>query len=273
MQWVEQEIEQAHTEDISHPGNLPFFLSPPEPNGHAVLLIHGFGASPQEMRPLGNALLKYHVTSYGVRLPGHGTTPEDLATRDANEWLTTIHQNYRSLVDTGYEVSIAGLSTGALLTLKMALQDHPAKLVLLAPFLRLQHQLAPFAGLIRYFIPYQKKEISPAERPFYYQKRPLKGIAQVNKLARQLRGELHRITTPSLILTSTGDATIASGTAAEIYRQLGGNKKQFHCYGNNVPHVLTSDQNPSQQDVLRRCINFIISDSFSTTTGAPDLPD
>ncbi len=257
MEWFDRKIDLAHTEGVSHPENLPFFLSPEKPNGQAVLLIHGFGASPREMFPLGEFLRKHDFTVYGVRLPGHGTSPEDLATRSAEEWLTTIEHGYQSLLAMNFEVSVAGLSTGALLTLKLA-QQHPLKkLILLSPFLQLHHFLAPFAGLLSYLIPYQKKDISAVEQPFYYQQRPLKGIAQINRLCKQLRGRLDSITTPSLILTSTGDATIAKGTAAKIHQQLGSSNKQFHCYGDNVPHVLTTAENPQQQDVLQRCVSFL----------------
>ena len=257
MRWFEQETELAHKEGVSHPENLPFFLSPENPNGQAVLLIHGFTASPREMLPLGRILQKHNFTVYGVRLPGHGTSPEDLSTRRASEWQTNVKHSYQSLVKMDFEISVAGLSTGALLALNLALQHPLDKLILLSPFLQLQHFLAPFAGLLSYLIPYQNRDISESERPFYYQQRPLRGIAQINRLSRQLRGKLSLITTPSLILTSTGDATIAEGTAAKIHQQLGSNQKQFHCYGNEVPHVLTTAENPLQQDVLQRCINFL----------------
>ncbi len=257
MQWFEQEIELSHDEGVSHPENLPFFLSAKNPNGQAIVLIHGFGASPREMLPLGKILQRHDFTVYGARLPGHGTSPEDLATRKAEEWLATVEHGYQSLVKMGFATSAAGLSTGALIALKLALQQHLEKLILLSPFLQLDHFLAPFAGLLSHLIPYQEKDISTAEQPFYYQQRPLKGIAQINRLSRQLRGKLSLITTPSLILTSTGDATIAPGTAEKIYQQLGGQKKQFHCYGDEVPHVLTTTENPQQHDVLQRCVNFL----------------
>ncbi len=257
MQWLEQEIELAHNERVSHPDNFPFYLSPKNSNGQAVLLVHGFSASPREMLPLGEILLQHNYTTYGVRLPGHGTTPQDLANRRAGEWLNTVERGYQSLIEMNLNVNVVGLSTGALLSLHLALKHHPNKMILLSPFLQLQHLLAPFASLLSHLIPYQDKEISEAERPFYYQRRPLKGISQINRLLKQLNGKLESIITPTLILTSTGDATIAKGTASKIYQQLGSNEKQFHCYGNEVPHVLTTTENPRQQDVLQRCISFL----------------
>ena len=257
MKWFEQEIEKSRNEGVTHPDNFPFLLYPENTNGQAVVLIHGFSASPREMLPLGKRLQQHNFTVYGARLPGHGTQPEDLATRKAEEWLATAERGYQSLVEMGFKTSAAGLSTGALVTLKLALHHPLKKQVLLSPFLQLNHFLAPFAGVLSYLIPYQNRAISTTDQPFYYQQRPLKGIAQINRLRRQLRGQLNLITTPSLVLTSTGDATIAPGTATEIYRKLGSKIKQFHCYGDDVPHVLTTTENPRQQDVLQRCVNFL----------------
>ncbi len=257
MQWFNQEIELAYNEGVTHPENLPFFLSPEKPNGQAVLLVHGFGASPREMFPLGKKLQQHNFTVLGVRLPGHGTSPEDLANRRAEEWLATVEHGYLSLAQRDFKVSAAGLSTGALLILKLALQQQLENLILLSPFLKLHHMLAPFAGFLSNLIPYQKKEISSEESPFYYQRRPLKGIAQINILRRELSDKLKMIKAPSLTLTSSGDKTIAAGTAEKVYQQLGSLQKQFHCYGDEVPHVLTTSENPQQQDTLQRCINFL----------------
>jgi len=257
MQWFDQELELAKNEGVSHPGNFPFFLVPQVPNGQAVLLVHGFGSSPREMFPLGKMLQQHNFTVFGARLPGHGTSPEDLANRRAEEWLATIERGYLSLAEMAFKISAAGLSTGALLILKLARQQQLENLILLSPFLKLQHVLAPYTAALSHLITYQKKEISIKERPFYYQRRPLKGIAQINVLLKQISDELSSITIPSLTLTSTGDAVIAKGSAAKIHQKLGGNQKQFYCYGDEVPHVLTTAENPRQQDVLQRCVSFL----------------
>ncbi|MCW8859374.1 MAG: alpha/beta fold hydrolase [Deltaproteobacteria bacterium] len=260
MHWFDQETNLAIQEGVSHPQNYPFFLQPDNPGNHAALLIHGFGSSPRELFPLAAKLLEQGFRVYGVRLPGHGTSPEDLAQRQAEEWLAKVEQGYLNLKTMSEKVSVVGLSTGALLALKLALHQPLEKLVLLSPFLKLQHFLAPVAGLLSFIIPYQEKEISEPERPFYYQRRPLKGIAQINRLRRQVREQLPQVTAATLVLASLGDETIARGTAEELFSRLGSQVKQFHSYGLNVPHVLTSEENPELQDVLKRCSDFLTED-------------
>jgi len=257
MQWFEEEKKKAAADGVREEKNFPFLLRPQHSGRRAVLLIHGFSSSPREMLPLAHELVKLNLTVYGVRLPGHGTTPQDLAERKAEEWLSACKRGYIELVKHGFSVSAGGLSTGALLTLKLALRYPLEKQVLLAPFLKLQHPLAAAARLLSLIIPYQQKELQPDEVPFYYARRPLKGIAQINRLRWQLARELDRITTPTLVLASEGDKTIAEGTAADLYTKLGSKDKSFHLYGMDVPHVLTSPQNPEQPDVLKRCCDFL----------------
>lgn len=257
MDWFEKEKQSAVEAGVTNRENLPFLLRPEQPGTKAVILIHGFSSSPREMLPLGTELVKHNLAVYGVRLPGHGTSPRDLATRRAEEWLTVCKNGYLELVRHGYTVSAAGLSTGALLSMKLALRYPLDRQVLLAPFLKLQHPLAAAAGLLSHVVPYQEKELLADELPYYYRQRPLKGIAQINRLRWQLAKELELITVPTLILASRGDKTIAEGTAENIYERIGSGEKEFHLYGRDVPHVLTGYQNPEQQDVLQRCCRFL----------------
>lgn len=257
MASLEQELQLADSAGVTHPENLPFFLQPAEPNGRGVLLVHGFSATPREMRSLGDMLCAANFTVFGVRLPGHGTTPEDLAGRHAEEWLAAAERGYQILAQQKLSICGVGVSTGALLLLKLSLLRNFAGLALLSPFLNLQHPLANFAGPLSLLVPFQQRAISAAEQPFYYQRRPLKGIGQINRLRRQLKKDLPKIKIPTLVLASQGDLTIAPGTAEQLFIHLGSADKQFHCYGEEVPHVLTTAENPQQQDVFAKVLDFL----------------
>src|SRR5688500_11205997 len=56
------------------------------------LLIHGFTGSPQSTLPLGRYLGDQGLSVTGVRLPGHGTTWQDLNSRTADEWIATVDE-------------------------------------------------------------------------------------------------------------------------------------------------------------------------------------
>jgi carboxylesterase len=256
---LEKELELAVAAGVNHPENLPFLLLPEKPNGRGVLLVHGFTATPREMRSLGEFLCRHNFTVFGVRLPGHGTSPEDLAGRRSEEWLATVEQGFQLLAARTHTISGVGLSTGAMLLLKLSLLRSFEKLVLLSPYLRMKHALAPLVGWLSLLIPYQDREIGTHDQPFYYPRRPLKGVIQINRLLRQLQGKLELIKTPVLVLASEGDATISPGTSRRLFNRLGSRRKQFHCYGPEVPHVLTTAENPLQQDVFFRTLSFLNS--------------
>ena len=256
---LQKELELARAAGVEHPENFPFLLEPEQPNGKGALLVHGFTATPREMRDLGEFLCQHHFTVFAVRLPGHGTTPEDLAERRAEEWLAAVEGGFQLLTEKRLSVYGVGLSTGALLLLKLSLLRRVEKLVLLSPFLQLKHTLAALAGWISPLLPFQEREIREQDLPFYYRRRPLKGIAQINRLRHQLKDKLQLIQTPVLVLTSSGDQTIAPGTARNLFGQLGSPDKEFFCYGDEVPHVLTTTENPRQKEVFKRTLDFLLS--------------
>jgi carboxylesterase len=254
---LEQELELAHTDGVKHPGNLPYLLVPEQPNGEGVLLVHGFTASPQELRCLGDRLYRLGFTVFGVRLPGHGTTPHDLAHRHAEEWLAAVERGYQLLAERNLQVIGIGLSTGTLTLLNVSLTRPFAKLVLLSPFLKLRHWLAPWADLLSYLIPFHHREIDEDEHPFYYQHRPMRGVAQIFRLIRQIQHQLPLISTPTLVLAAAGDMTIAPGTSRELFNLIGSREKHYFCYGTEAPHVLTTHKNPCQQDVFDKIQEFL----------------
>ena len=109
----------SRKQGVSDQDNLPFMLCPPGAKT-AVLLIHGFTATPWEMRPLADFLADAGIASLAVRLPGHGTSPEDLAVRRWEEWRNATIEGYQILSKDFQTVYGMGMSTGCLLLLSIA---------------------------------------------------------------------------------------------------------------------------------------------------------
>ena len=68
-----------------------------EGNSTGVLVIHGFTGCNQSMLPYGKALAAKGYTVMGPRLPGHGTTVEDMALRKYTEWTGEAEQALQEL--------------------------------------------------------------------------------------------------------------------------------------------------------------------------------
>jgi carboxylesterase len=248
-------LDQARRDGVSSVDNLPFYHE--APGNAAVLLVHGFSATPWEMRAIGQHLVGAGFTVLGVRLPGHGTTPEALAVTSRQQWLQAVVEGFALLSAQGKRVYGLGQSTGALLLICAARQLPLAGLVLLSPFLRLRHPLAPLAGLLRHLYPFQHRRIDPALAPYYYERRPLLAIAQLVRLLRQVRRLLPKTTTPVLLLSGAGDRTADPDSAIEFFHRLAGYPRRLCLFGPDVPHILSTAENPRQQEVFALTVDFL----------------
>jgi carboxylesterase len=257
MDGFSAELDQANKDGVAHPQNLPFLFKPEKPNGKAILLIHGFGASPYEMIPLADFLCAEGYLALGVRLAGHGTSPEDLRTCQWQDWVNSVERGYACLQKTGMPIDLIGQSTGALIGLTFALQKELARLVLLSPFLKLHHPLANFAGVLKYLIPYQQRHLPYPEKLHYYERRPLAGIEQIGKLRDQLVHKLNQIKNPALVLAAEGDKTVAKGSGRALFENLNNPLNRFHLFGPEVPHVLSTQENPKFQEACTIIEEFL----------------
>ncbi len=97
----------------------------PERRELALVVLHGFSASPGELRPLPDRVadgLGAHVVY--ARLAGHGLSGADLARPGAGAWLADAERAYRIGTRIADRVVLMGSSTGA--TLGLWLQVHHA---------------------------------------------------------------------------------------------------------------------------------------------------
>ena len=128
------------------------FLLPGAPNAPVgVVLLHGFLASPAEMRGLGEFLHGFDASAapvsnaaspptaatteseivsgdargvpvYGVRLKGHGTSPWDLRERSYEDWVASTLRGIAIMQGLCERVVLVGFSTGGTLALHAAAQ-------------------------------------------------------------------------------------------------------------------------------------------------------
>ena len=91
---------------------------------HGALVIHGFTGNPGSMRGVAEAFAAagYHVEM--PRLPGHGTTVEDMLTTGWSDWSGAANEAYQTLAARCRHVVVVGLSMGGSITLWLAGQ-HP----------------------------------------------------------------------------------------------------------------------------------------------------
>ena len=89
-----------------------------------VLALHGFTGNPSSMRGFAQAMAAagHHVEL--PRLPGHGTTVEEMITTRWADWVAEVETAYQRLAERTDRVVVAGLSMGGSLALATAFA-HP----------------------------------------------------------------------------------------------------------------------------------------------------
>jgi carboxylesterase len=233
------------------------------------VLVHGFTATPDEVRPLGDALAAAGFPCRAVRLPGHGTQVADLATVGHRDWLAAVGQAVRRMAADGSPVALAGVSLGALLSLAVAgAGDPPVRaLALLGTPLRFADERA---ALLR-FVAWVPGAIGPTRvvrkrhgrdildeaaraRSSAYDAMPLAGVVELLRLRAIVKRLLHRVTHPTLVLHGRHDRTAPVANVELLRRRLPARPLEVTVFERSA-HVLTEDA--ERDAVAARVVRFL----------------
>jgi carboxylesterase len=242
----------------------PFFF---EGGPTGCLLIHGFSGSPPEMRPMGEYLAEKGLTVIGVRLAGHGTTPEDMARTGWRDWIASAEEGLRELQRHCNQVFVAGLSMGGLITLHLA-AHHPLDgiIAMAAPanITDWRFHLLPLAQyFIRWVTPNIESDLTDPEaekRLFSYKVLPVRCIVSLRQLLHLVRRELPQIQMPALVMQGEKDHHVPADSAQIIFQELGTAEKEIVWWPNSG-HCITVDS--EREVVWARAYEFIAKHSRS----------
>jgi carboxylesterase len=179
------------------------------------VLLHGFTAAPKEMRPLGQYLAELNYTVRGVRLAGHGTSPQDLARTPWRDWVASAEGAIDELRGRCDRVWIIGLSLGGLIGLYLAARQRIDGVIALAPPIFTLDKRVRFARFIWPFKPYSAKDVANLHDPQAlaghadYPLNPTRAVAQLNELMRRTRHDLRSINVPVLVIQSRQDQVVS----------------------------------------------------------------
>jgi carboxylesterase len=111
-----------------------------------LLLIHGLGGTPLEMKATGEAMARQGFTVCIPQLAGHCGTYEDLKKPRWHDWVASVLAGLKQLRETCDTVVVGGLSTGAILSLNLAARypDLVQGVALLAPTIWLNGWMVPY---------------------------------------------------------------------------------------------------------------------------------
>jgi carboxylesterase len=194
-----------------------------------VLVLHGFTGNPSSMRSLAERAAAAGYTVELPRLPGHGTTVEDMMTTTWDDWSGAALAAYDELAERCERVAIVGLSMGGGLTAFIAEQrPFVAGCVFINPLVK-----SPAPGMedainemlesgVETFdsIGSDVKKEGVVEAS--YGATPLRCVLSLVTGARDVELKLSDIVAPSLLLSSREDHVVTSDNGDAIVEQSSG---------------------------------------------------
>ncbi len=195
-----------------------------------ALCIHGFTGNPGSMRPVAEAFADAGLSVELPRLPGHGTTVEDMMTTDWADWSGEVEAAYQRLAARTDAIVVAGLSMGGTLTLWAATQ-HPdiAGIVCINPLS--QPQPAEVIDMVKGMIaegtmtmPGIGSDISePGVVESAYEGTPLPPLVSlIEDGATPLSTHYGSITVPMLLMSSPNDHVVDPASVDILAADYGG---------------------------------------------------
>jgi len=229
------------------------FLIRGRKNEPGVLLIHGYMAAPHEVRELAEYLAKRGFWVYAPRVKGHGTSPDDLATRKYQEWIKSIDDGYAVLTATCERIVAGGFSNGAGLAIELAervpglgglfaicpplkLKDISSKLVpAIDVWNRLMERLRR-GGAKKEFV-----ENRPENPHINYSRNPISGIRELERFMESIEPAIASIKVPALVIQAHGDPVVNPKGSRKVYELLGSQNKSYIVL-NIDRHVIVSGE-------------------------------
>ena len=98
-----------------------------------VLVLHGFTGNPSSMRSLAERIAAEGFSVELPRLPGHGTSVEDMMTTNWADWSSAALDAFDELEQRSNHVAVVGLSMGGGLTAYVGEQSQRRGLVFINP--------------------------------------------------------------------------------------------------------------------------------------------
>lgn len=247
----------------------------------AVLALHGFGATPQEVLLVLEVAEELGLRALAPLLPGHGTTVQDLAQTRWVDWRRGAHEALDQLGPG--PTLVVGSSMGSLLALELAM-ERPADVLALGvlaspirlptPFPSLALRLWCGVGAPDFNLPKSSPDIrDPVLRSnqVTYEAQPCYAGNEVRLAGERLLPRLHEIHCPAFIAHGRRDHVCPVSNSRLLYRRLGAPawEKQLLILPRSY-HIITRDL---ERGVLRgELYRFMARVSAGRAAARPAVP-
>jgi len=200
----------------------------------AVLFIHGFSATKEELRPLPDLVARdLGANLHFTRLKGHGEDPEAFGAATCAQWMADVAEALAIAQTIGKDVIIIGCSTGCTLaTIAMAQGAQVKGMVHVSPNFGLRHPVAQtllqlpgvrhyghlIAGRTRSF-----PVLNDAHAAYWTTSYPISAVYTMADAVRAAKAcDIEGIKVPAFFAINPDDQVISPKAAARIMKAWGG---------------------------------------------------
>lgn len=259
-----------HTEKIIH-----WHGPVGEATEHAIVYIHGFSATRQEIMPLPQMVAETLAANiFYTRLSGHGRPGQHMGEADSSDWIRDAREAWEIGQRLGRKVILISVSTGGTLSTWISAQPSSKQLhsqILISP----NFDIADKSGYLltwpyglevaQWFLDNERgfSPHNPEQAKYWTTRYPLTAVKQLLNLLQEVEKlDKTTIKAPTQIIYSPEDKVVDTAAIEEAYMQLGSPIKQLIPYtGSTDPsqHCLAGDiLSPNSNAPLHEMIvNFI----------------
>lgn len=242
----------------------PFFAEgrPDEPDGLrvGVLLSHGFTGSPASMVPWGRHLAGQGFSVAVPRLPGHGTTWQEMNRTGWQDWYGELERAFEKLAAGCDRVVVGGLSMGGGLVLKLA-ADHGrdvAGVMLVNAAVASSNKQLLAVPLLKRVVPSMPGIVNDIKKPGQdehgYDRIPLRALGSMLAGWKAVREDLPKVTAPIIHFRSAEDHVVDPSSSQIIASRVSSREVRERVLENSY-HVATLDNDAPA--IFEESVEFI----------------
>lgn len=194
-----------------------------------VLVCHGFTGNPSSMRPVADAFVAAGWSVELPRLPGHGTTIDDMKTTGWADWSGEVEAALTRLKDNADAIVVIGLSMGGSLVVDLATR-HPELRGVVAINAKVAPEPPEVVEMIKGLFEAGTDEVpgvggdiaKPDVKESAYENMPLGPGLQLFAGVESFQDHLRSATMPVLIMTSPQDHVVPPENSDHLAAHWGG---------------------------------------------------
>lgn len=225
-----------------------------------VLLSHGFTGSPKSMRPWAEHLAAAGYTVRLPRLPGHGTTWQEMNRTRWEDWYAVLDQAFLELQERCDTVFVGGLSMGGTLVTRLAQVHGPrvSGLLLVNPVYKVDDPRLRVLPALQAVVPSLAGIANDIKKPGQdegaYSRTPLKALHSQTKLWAIVSRDLAEVTQPVIVWHSVEDHVVPVSSSELLLARISSADVTEHLLHDSY-HVATLDNDAPR--IFEESVQFI----------------